>query len=187
MGGVEIAHQLGDPCSGLRHPCDRNGALGHLHVSEIHTFRQTARQLIKHDAAARTIALQGLDGLHALQQLLATYFQLIDLLRTPIQLDHGAPDQVITRQLPLHGAVHKMIQHKQTRSRDYQQRHQHAYIPFAALFAQPLTPWQQIDSRHQSNPLKARPQAVNSCAASQKSASGARRGWIFTPANGLSG
>src|SRR5690606_35029590 len=121
---------------------------------------QGAHQLIEDPANDRPVALQVLDDLHPLEQLLATLAQLLDLLDARVEHGYFLPNESVARDLPLDSILEVLIgqEHEATgHDQNADERHEEALL---ALFAKLFPPGKKVDPRHQSKLLSASPQAI---------------------------
>src|SRR5690606_38418815 len=132
--------------------------------------RKGSHQLVENARDDWPIALQVLDDLHSLQQLLPTLFQLLDLFDTSIQHRYFLADEVITRLLLLYRTFEIPDAKEHEAGSDDEHADQGSRTLLLGLFAHLVAPGEKIDLGLGWKLLRARPQAMISAGASLASA-----------------
>ncbi|MNV50503.1 hypothetical protein D3C71_1425180 [compost metagenome] len=135
IGGIQVTHQIRHSIVGLGRPDNSNILARHFDAIEIHTIRQGPHQLVEYTANDRPVALQVLNDLHPLEQLLAAGFQFADFLDPRIQYGNFFTHELVTRVLLLDCPIQILVPEEHRTGRDHQdtgERHQKALLALLA-------------------------------------------------------
>src|SRR5690606_8135576 len=167
---LEVAHVGADAGVGLGTPVERQGLTVLVERGQHHAIRDGAHQQVEQVHHLRTVGLQLLDHFLAGQQAGLLLVECVDFLDLFVDLGDPRLEEVVALTL----AIDLVVVPGNDQERD-QRRAEHREAQrghgFLLALAAPLgAPGQQVDPRHQSKLLRARPQAIISAGASWASA-----------------
>src|SRR5574344_1026793 len=168
---ILATHQAGDQVVAFSGTFNGNMLAGQPYRSEVNAFGNGACQLVKHVRSDRAIALQVLNHLGTLDQLLAFLTQLLNLLDASIQRLVFTLNEAVARQLLVDQAAEYLITNKNQGGTQHDHADQGGDKLLLALLPKLFAPGQKVNTSHQSKLLIARPHAIISAGASLASAS----------------
>ncbi len=107
---------------------------------EIHAVGQGPHELVEHPSDDGTVALQVLDDLHPLEQLLAPRLQFADFLDPGVEYDDFLAQEVVAGVLVLDGRGEVLVAKEYQRSRCHQDAAKNHQELLLALLAQLFAP-----------------------------------------------